>query len=389
MSSGSAADVRVLHLFANYKWTGPADPAIRSAARLRGLGVDVVFAQAGFVHEGGEHRMSEELWRWRMPVVTGLQLRKHLHLPSLMRDVHELRGLIERDRYDLLHCHLPGDHLLAALACRRLRRPPRIIRSLYDPEAPKAGLRERFAFSRSAGVIAPTAAAREGVTDRLGVPAARVLLQEPATEPRRVDGPDLRKQWGAGPEELLVGITARIQDHRRFDLLWDVAAHVCDQLPQVRFVLLGRGNEVDTRNLVQNPIRELGLEGRVLLPGYLKEPDYSAALRSLDLFLFLVPGSDGTCRAVREAMAFGLPVVATDRGILPELLAPRRDGEQGGRACEESIMALAEALLELLRDPEERERQSQAALRRVRLDMDPETAARAQLALYEAVMEER
>jgi glycosyltransferase involved in cell wall biosynthesis len=363
MSSRSATDFRVLHLFANYKWTGPADPAIRSAARLRGLGVDVVFAQAGFVHEGGEHRMSEELWRWRMPVVTGLQLRKHFHLPSLMRDVHELRGLIERDRYDLLHCHLP--------------------------EAPKAGLRERFAFSRSAGVIAPTAAAREGVTDRLGVPAARVLLQEPATEPRRVDGPDLRKQWGAGPEELLVGITARIQDHRRFDLLWDVAAHVCDQLPQVRFVLLGRGNEVDTRNLVQNPIRELGLEGRVLLPGYLKEPDYSAALRSLDLFLFLVPGSDGTCRAVREAMAFGLPVVATDRGILPELLAPRRDGEQGGRACEESIMALAEALLELLRDPEERERQSQAALRRVRLDMDPETAARAQLALYEAVMEER
>ena len=40
---------RVLHLFANYKWTGPADPAIRAAARLRGLGLDVSFTQAEFV----------------------------------------------------------------------------------------------------------------------------------------------------------------------------------------------------------------------------------------------------------------------------------------------------------------------------------------------------
>ena len=52
----SVDEVRIRHLFANYEWTGPADPAIRSAARLRALGLDVVFAQAGFVHPGGEHR---------------------------------------------------------------------------------------------------------------------------------------------------------------------------------------------------------------------------------------------------------------------------------------------------------------------------------------------
>jgi len=81
----SALDgTRILHLFANYKWTGPADPAIRAAARLRELGVDVTFAQAGFTHPGAEHRMSEELWRWRLPVVAGLQLRKHFHAPSLL-----------------------------------------------------------------------------------------------------------------------------------------------------------------------------------------------------------------------------------------------------------------------------------------------------------------
>ncbi|HEX5050808.1 MAG TPA: hypothetical protein VFZ65_03465, partial [Planctomycetota bacterium] len=138
----NVAPVRVLHLFANHKWTGPADPAIRAAARLRALGRDVVFAQAGFVHRGGEHWLAKELWQWRVPVVAGLELRKHFHVPSLLRDVATLRTLLARDGYRILHCHQPGDHLLAALACRRLVQPPAIVRTLYEPEAPPRGWRE-------------------------------------------------------------------------------------------------------------------------------------------------------------------------------------------------------------------------------------------------------
>ncbi|MFY9344294.1 MAG: glycosyltransferase, partial [Planctomycetota bacterium] len=134
-------DARILHLFANYKWTGPADPAIRAAARLRALGLDVVFAQGSFVHPGGEHRVAEELWRAGLPVVTGLELKKHFHLGSLLRDVRALRAMIVRERFTVLHCHQPADHLLAALACRRLARAPYIVRSLYDPEPPPGGLR--------------------------------------------------------------------------------------------------------------------------------------------------------------------------------------------------------------------------------------------------------
>ena len=140
---------RVLHLFANYKWTGPADPAIRAAARLRALGGDVRFTQASFVHRGGEHRVAEELWRWRVPVVTGLELRKHFHAPSLLRDVRALRRLIARDRYDVLHCHQGADHLIAATALRRAAQRPVLVRSLYEPLAPRRGWRERAAFKRT------------------------------------------------------------------------------------------------------------------------------------------------------------------------------------------------------------------------------------------------
>ncbi|MFN3244539.1 MAG: glycosyltransferase [Planctomycetota bacterium] len=380
---------RVLHLFANYKWTGPADPAIRSAARLRALGVDVRFAQGSFVHPGGEHRVAEELWRWRLPVVTGMELRKHFHVPSLLRDIRALRRLVRRDGYDVLHCHQTADHLIAAMACRRLARKPVIVRSLYDPEAPRRGWRERAAFKRTQAVFAPTMQAQEGVRRRFAIRGERVLLQEPVTEPRRLDGADARSRFGLADEHLAVGITARIQPHRRFELLWQVVARVAAERPNVRFVLLGRGNEHDTRELVTEPVARAGIGQHVILPGYQKGPAYDEALRALDAFLFLVPGSDGTCRAVCDAMAFGLPVVSTRRGILPELLAERRRGEVPGFAVDETPDALGGALLQLLGDDDLRARTGDAALRRTRLDMDPHAAARRMRDLYDALLRER
>jgi len=380
---------RILHLFANYKWTGPADPAIRAAARLRALGMDVTFAQGTFVHPGGEHRVSEELWRWRLPVVTGLELRKHFHVPSLLRDIRALRRLIERDRYDLLHCHQPADHFLAAMACRRLARAPVIVRTTYDPDAPKRGWRERAAFRRTQAVFTPTAAAQRGVRERFPVPDERVLLQEPVTEPQQLEGPDARARFGLTRDHLLVGITARIQPHRRFELLWDIVARTAQQVPNVRFVLLGRGNQEDTEQLVRRPVAELGIAEHVVLPGYQKGAAYREALRALDAFVFLVPGSDGTCRAVSDAMAFGLPVVCTRRGMLPDLVAERRAGEVPGFACEENAAAMAGALQRLLQDDALRRSCGDAALRRARLDMDPVRAAERTRGVYLELLRER
>jgi glycosyltransferase involved in cell wall biosynthesis len=380
------AGVRVLHLFANYKWTGPADPAIRSAARLRRLGLDVTFAQAGFVHRGGEHTMAQQLAEWRLPVVTGLQLRKHFHVRSLLRDKNALRTLIGRDDYRILHCHQPYDHLLAALACRRLVRPPRIVRTLYEPKLPPIGWRERFAYGRTAAILAPTREACDGVRGGLVRDGCRVVHLDPVTERRQLVGPDRRQEWGLSAQDLVVGITARIQPHRRFDLLWNVVKAVVRQLPAARFVLLGRGDERDMERLVREPLRRHGLADRVVLPGYQRGADYEAALRTFDLFLFLVPGSDGTCRAVADAMAFGLPVVATDRGILPALLAARRAGVAPGRVCPERAAALAGAIVDLLGNAAQRRRCGEAALAITRAEMDPERAARITCGLYESIL---
>jgi glycosyltransferase involved in cell wall biosynthesis len=158
----------------------------------------------------------------------------------------------------------------------------------------------------------------------------------------------------------------------------------------VRFVLLGRGNEEDTRRLVTDPIARLGLGGHVLVPGYLYEPDYSLAVRSLDIFLFLVPGSDGTCRAVREAMAAGLPIVTSKRGILPELVGRRHEGDAQapcGLTYDEVPELMAEGLVRLARRPDLRKTLGDAGLARVRQTMDPVRGAKRLLEFYEWLRE--
>jgi len=72
---------------------------------------------------------------------------------------------------------------------------------------------------------------------------------------------------------------------------------------------------------------------------------YRDALLSMDVFVFMMPGSDGTARALREAQALGLPVIAIDVGIIPELVDDGRTGllvEQTPEALEGALRRLAE-----------------------------------------------
>ena len=98
---------------------------------------------------------------------------------------------------------------------------------------------------------------------------------------------------------------------------------------------------------VVKPMKRLGVEPWVVLGGYQTE-HYVDTLNSMDLFVFLVPGSDGTARALREAMAMGKPVIVTDRGMLPELV----ENGVSGIVAQETPESLAQAVCELLRDPE-------------------------------------
>jgi glycosyltransferase involved in cell wall biosynthesis len=180
--------------------------------------------------------------------------------------------------------------------------------------------------------------------------------------------PRIRAALGLAPQHRVVGIVARVQRRRRFELLLEAARYLFQADPSARLLLVGRGTH--RRELAEEPARRLGIADRVVFAGY-RTADYADVLRSIDLFTFLVPGSDGTCRALLEAASCGIPAVVTRRGALPEIVV---DGVSG-LVVDEEPEALAAGWRRLLQEPELRHALGEGARRRAELEFDPRRLA--------------
>jgi glycosyltransferase involved in cell wall biosynthesis len=229
--------------------------------------------------------------------------------------------------------------------------------------------------------VSPESAARNEAI-RAGRPLAGVLgcvdLHRFEAAPR--PSSELRAQLGLADDSPIIGVVARVQRQRRFDLLLAAMQRLSKTHPKARLLVLGRGTHLD--ELARQPARELGLGDRVLLAGYHRR-DYPQLLRAMDLLTFLVPGSDGGCRAVLEAAACGVPAVASRRGALPELVL---DGESG-LLVDEDADSLALGWQRLLDDEKERERLGAGALRRARRLFRPDRHAEDVHSLYRAALD--
>jgi glycosyltransferase involved in cell wall biosynthesis len=280
-------------------------------------------------------------------------------------DGRRLRQWLRADGYGLVHCHLRNAHVVAALAARRMAHRPLVVRSAYAGEGPRGYWERRLLREMTDGLLVVSEQARRHVVERLGFPPDRVWVVHTAIDLARFDPArglgDLRAELGLAPDAFVVGIVARVQWRRRFHVLLQAIERVRGRLPQLRFLIVGRGTNIEP--IAVKPVRRMGLDDIVTFTGYQQGDDYVRTLATMDAKVFLVPGTDGSCRAVREAMAMGLPVIAARRGMLPELVA---DGERGV-VLDDTPENLAGAMVALAREPERRAALGRAA-RRYALD---------------------
>ncbi|HVR72861.1 MAG TPA: glycosyltransferase family 4 protein [Planctomycetota bacterium] len=366
--------MKVLHLISNHKLTGPVDPAIRLARALLELGVDSRVAVGRPVAGGGP---IDGLVRERgLEPITELRLPKHRRLLVNRADARRIGRILEADPVDILHAHLDNAHGIALRARRVLQRGlnlpaevrrPLVVRSLYDDRAPPSTLRYRWLYGKEAdGLFVFGEKVRRDMVARFGFAEDRVVKLDGAVSSERFrprePGGSLRARFGIPEGAVVAGIVARIQRHRRFEVLLEAVRLAMARVPNLYFLVLGRGTHA--RELAHDRVRRLGIEDRVRLPGYVGGEDYPAALACFDLKVFLVPGTDGTCRAVREAMATGIPVVASPRGLLPEIV---RDGVDG-LIVDDEPEPLARAMARLALDPALRRSLGENALARARGD---------------------
>ncbi|HEV2063348.1 MAG TPA: glycosyltransferase family 4 protein [Thermoanaerobaculia bacterium] len=353
--------MRILHVVASEKWTGAAAVVWDWTQALSGAGVEAQFA---FV--GGSH-----LARRLGPLGAARPLFSRAHgFGGVLADRRRLRDTLLREPFDVVHAHLSHDHYLALAAVRGTG--SRLVRTIHHLDHVRRDPFSRFLFRRtSAFSYANRAIARRssqaGPVHSPAVDSARFA---PGARPLELLG-----RLGAPGGAWVAGTVGKMARGRGHEEAIEAAARVNGT------VLLHVGKGEHQPALLELAAR-LGSAGRNIWAGYQEEalPDL---YRGMDVFLFTASGSQQGQRAILEAMASGLPVVALP---VPGVLDLLTDGVEGIVAND--VAGLSAALQRLRSDEALRRRLGEAARQRALAFTAEEFAAQA-IAFYERVLSAR
>ena len=353
--------MRVLHLFGDWKWTGPSEPTLDLCQELRAIGVEATLAcmEAPPDAKGSLPQRARE--RGIEPVsVAGLRRSLFSALGDIGRVADACRG------YDLLHVHFSHDHFVGGKAARRTG--IKVLRTNHKAVPTPPNLASKYLFRKLAdGYLTFSQAALDADVAAFGIRGWRI---DPAMRLERFTPRE------APHEGFVVGVVARMQRHRRFDVL--LQAIKLAKVPDLHVKIVGRGTHMD--EVAVEPAKRLSLTN-VTFTGYLG-PQYLDTVAGFDALLFLVPGSDGTCRAVREAMAMGKAVIGARRGMIPEIV----DDGRTGLVVDDTPENLARAIERLAADRELCRKMGAAGREKALRLYDIRRQAAAVKEVYEAVL---
>ncbi len=236
----------------------------------------------------------------------------------------------------------------------------------------------RIALGRTSALVVPSTTLEDIALNVWDQPRTRVRRIPNGIDTRAFSAPAKRdvlpgllKHKG----ELWVGSLAGLRKVKQLDML--VAAMA--RLPaEWHLVIAGEGPE---RDALLAQAETLGLEDRIHLPGFVKEPQ--KLIGHFDIFA-LSSQSEQFPISVVEAMAAGLPVVAPRVGDIGAMVA----SENGPSLVDAGdVAALAESLVQLSYDPKERKRIGQANKQKARAEYDEQRMIERYRALYWGLMQ--
>lgn len=292
--------------------------------------------------------------------------------PRVLTAVREVTDLLRVTACDVLICHGYKAHVLGRLAARRVGIPAVAVSRGWTGETRKVKAYE-WIDRRHMPLMDHVVCVSDGQADKIRrwcrVPASRLSVIRNSARLSAFENSDPRARErllgffpaGTAVSRVVVG-AGRFSPEKGFGVLVEAAQTICRETApggaaDVGVVLFGEG---PLRGELEQRVAELGLTGRVLLPGF--RTDLDSLIGGADVVV-LPSFTEGLPNVALEASAAGVPVVATAVGGTPEAIA---DTVSGFLVAPGDPAAIATKVGELLRDPGLRARFGNAGRARMR-----------------------
>lgn len=285
-----------------------------------------------------------------------------------LRAARTLAAQIGANRIDLVHVHSRRDYVPAVLAvalARRRRgrgRSPRLVfhAHLVRPLGTPPRLSRAFFQWGADAVLAVSGAVRAKIQQEHGFPPGFVRLlyngvdvaefaqpgEARAQEWRR----DRRAEWGLPPDALVIGMVGRLDAKGQASLL-DALPSLMPRFPNLHVALVGPDGSPGEAERLAARAREAGIGDRVVFPGLRR--NIPQVLPAFDLLAHL-PADDALPGALIEAMAAGLPTVATDIPGCAEIVRHEETGLLVPLDDAPALVAAVTRLLEMSQEDRQR-----------------------------------
>jgi glycosyltransferase involved in cell wall biosynthesis len=226
-----------------------------------------------------------------------------------------LRRMIREQRIALVQTHLLGTSVYATIACLGTRIP--VVSTFHGhPDISRSDRLARVKarlLSRSRNrVVCVSASLREHFEKSVPFPRGSEVIPNGIDTATFVPGRDgrVRAELGVPPASPLLGAVGNIRAPKDYTTLLEAFAVVHQVVPESRLVIVGQGSGPLLEELERRRAA-LGLDGACTFAGF--RSDVADVLRALDVFV-LSSSDEGFSLATVQAMATGLPVVATKCG---------------------------------------------------------------------------
>jgi glycosyltransferase involved in cell wall biosynthesis len=307
-----------------------------------------------------------------------LKRRRKLELAPWVR----LGRFLRRERVDVLHTHKFGSNVWGALTGAAVRVPVLVAHEhtwSYRGE-PLRRFLDRELIARAADRF--VAVSREDQRRMSEVehidPARTVFIPNGVLPLPAASGKDVRAELGIAADAEVLGIVGLLRPQKAHEVLLAALALLAGERPKLALLVVGGGPE---QEYLERAARAFGVESRTRFLG--DRADVPDLLGAFDLAV-CCSDFEGSPLSVMEYMDAGLPIVASAVGGVPDLI---EDGVHGLLVAPRDPRALADAIVELLSDPQRARAMGARARERRAAEFDIELQVRRLEALYEELLE--